>query len=114
MLTLVAATMLTMAAMKGDPLDDARKAFNNCMIETHNTAVGEKQSPSAFIKTSETACPTQRTAYHAILVKSERSYGSNAKDAEQYANEEVQSLIDSVVSAFNENVDGGAKLSQEK
>jgi hypothetical protein len=114
MLTLVAATMLSLAAMKGDPLDDARKAFNNCMIETHNTAVGEKVSPSAFVKTTETACTAQRTAYHAILVKSERSYGSNAKDAEQYANEEVQGLVDSVVSAFNENVDNGAKLSPEK
>jgi hypothetical protein len=114
MLTLVAATMLSMAAMKGDPLDDARKAFNNCMIEVHNTAVGEKVSPSAFIKTSETACPTQRAAYNAILVKSERSYGSSQKEAEQFANEEVQGLVDSVVSAFNENVENGAKLSPEK
>lgn len=114
MLTLVAATMLSMAAMKGDPLDDARKAFNNCMIETHNTAVGEKVSPSAFIKTSESACMAERTAYHGILVKSERSYGSSQKDAEQFANEEVQGLVDSVVSAFNENVDSGAKLSPEK
>ncbi len=114
MLTLVAATMLSMAAMKGDPLDDARKAFNNCMIETHNMAVGEKVSPSSFVKTTETACTAQRTAYHDILVKSERSFGSNAKDAEQYANEEVQGLVDSVVSAFNENVDSGAKLSLEK
>ena len=114
MLTLVAATMLTMVAMKGDALDDARKAYNNCMIETHNTAVGEKQSPSTFIKTSETACTAQRTVYHAILVKSERSYGSSANDAEKYANEEVQSLIDSVVSAFNENAESGAKLSPEK
>lgn len=100
--------------MKGDPLDDARKAFNNCMIEIHNTAVSEKVSPSNFVKTTETACTTQRTAYHGILVKSERSYGSNAQDAEQYANEEVQGLIDSVVSAFNENVDSGAQLSREK
>lgn len=114
MLTLVAAAMLTMFAMKGDALDDARKAYNNCMIETHNTAVGEKQSPSTFIKTSETACTAQRTAYHATLVKAERSYGSNANEAEKYAKEEVQSLIDSVVSAFNENAETGAKLSPEK
>jgi hypothetical protein len=114
MLTLVAATMLSMAAMKADPLDDARKAYNNCMIEVHNKAVGEKASPSDFIKTSEAACPAQRAAYHAIMVKAERSYGSNQKDAEQFANEEVQGLLDSVVSSFNENVQTGAKLSLEK
>jgi hypothetical protein len=113
MLTLVAATMLSMAAMKADPLDGARKAYNNCMIEV-NKAVGEKASPSDFIKTSEAACPAQRAAYHAIMVKAERSYGSNQKDAEQFANEEVQGLLDSVVSSFNENVQTGAKLSLEK
>jgi hypothetical protein len=114
MLTLVTATMLSMAAMKGDPIDSARKAFNNCMIETHNTAVEAKETPSGFIKITETACTAERTAYHDILFKSERSYGSNAKDAEEYANEEVQSLVDSVVSSFNENVETGAKLTLEK
>jgi hypothetical protein len=114
MLTLVTATMLSMATIKADPMDNARKAFNNCMIETHNVAVGEKASPSAFVKTADSACTTERTAYHDILVKSERSFGSSAKDAEQFANEEVQMIVDSVVSSFNENVESGAKLTPEK
>lgn len=114
MLTLVAAMMLSMAAQKADPLDNARKAFNNCMIETHNKGVDDKSSPSAFIKITETACTTERTTYHSMMVKAERSYGSSQKDAEQFANEEVQMLIDSVVTAFNENVESGAKLTAEK
>jgi hypothetical protein len=114
MLTLVAATMLSMAAMKADLMDNARKAFNNCMIETHNKAVGEKVSPSDFVKTAEGACTTERTAYRDVLIKSERSYGSSQKDAEQFASEEVQMIIDSVVSSFNENVENGAKLTPEK
>ncbi|MBL0924824.1 MAG: hypothetical protein IBJ12_10220 [Sphingomonadaceae bacterium] len=114
MMTLVAAMMLSMAAQKADPLDNARKAFNNCMIETHNVAVGEKVSPSAFVKTTETACTAERTAYRDILIKSERGYGSSQKEAEKFANEEVQMIIDSVVSSFNENVENGSKLSPEK
>ena len=114
MLTLIAATLLTMTAMKADAVENARKAFNNCMIETHNTAVEEKASPSAFVATTEAACLTQRAAYHGTLVKAERSYGSSAKDAEQYATEEVQSLVDNVVGAFNENVQSGARLVSEK
>jgi hypothetical protein len=114
MLTLVAATMLSMAAMKTDPIDTARKAFNNCMIETHNTAVTEKVSPSAFLKTAETACTAERTSYHDMMVKAERGYGSSAKDAEQFASEEVQMMIDGIVSSFNENVETGAKLTAEK
>jgi hypothetical protein len=114
MITLVAASMLSMAAMKADPLDNARKAFNNCMIETHNVAVGEKASPSAFLKTAEAACTAERTAYHDVMVKAERGYGSSLKDAEKFANEEVQMIVDSVVSSFNENVESGAKLTPEK
>ena len=106
--------MLSMAAMKADPLDNARKAFNNCMIEAHNTAVGEKASPSAFLKTTETACSTERTTYRDIMVKAERGYGSSLKEAEKFADEEVQMIIDSIVSSFNENVENGAKLTPEK
>jgi hypothetical protein len=103
-----------MAAMKGDAMDNARKAFNNCMIETHNTAVGEKASPSDFIKTSDAACPTERAAYKEILVKSERSYGSSVAAAEKFAAEEIQMIVDSIVTSFNENVENGAKLTPEK
>ena len=114
MISLVAATLLSMAAMKGDPMDNARKAFNNCMIETHNTAVGEKASPSDFIKTSDAACPTERAVYKEILIKSERSYGSSMADAEKFAAEEIQMIVDSIVTSFNENIESGAKLTPEK
>jgi hypothetical protein len=114
MITLVAALMLSMAAQKADPMDNARKAFNNCMIETHNKAVEEKASPSDFIKTTEGACTPLRTTYRDILIRSERSYGSSQKDAEKFADEEVQMIVDSVVSAFNENIDSGSKLTAEK
>lgn len=114
MITLVVATMLSMAMVKADAQDNARKAYNNCMIELHNKAVGDKASPSDFVKTAESGCQTERTAYHGIMVRSERSYGSSQKDAEQFANEEVQMMVDSIVSSFNENVESGAKLSPEK
>jgi hypothetical protein len=114
MITIIATALLSMAAMKGDAMDNARKAYNNCMIEAHNVAVTEKASPSAFIQTSDAACPTERAAYKAILVKSERSYGSSQAEAEKFAAEEIQMLIDSVVTSFNENVENGAKLTPEK
>lgn len=100
--------------MKADLMDDARKAFNNCMIETHNKGVAEKMSPSSFTKAADEACIPERTVYRDILIKSERSYGSSQKDAEKFASEEVQMIVDSVVSSFNENVESGAKLTPEK
>ena len=114
MITIIATSLLSMAAMKGDAMNTARKSFNNCMIEVHNTAVGEKASPSDFIQTSDAACPTERAAYKEILVKSERSYGSSQTEAEKFASEEIQMIVDSIVSSFNENVESGAKLTPEK
>ena len=114
MLTLVTTAMLTMAAAKANPLNDARKAFNNCMIEVHNAAIVEKQSPSAFIKTSEAACPDQRAAYHAIVVKTDMANKSTKSQAEEFASEEVQYMIDGIVASFNDNVESGGKLVLEK
>ena len=114
MITIIATALLSMAAMKGDAMDTARKSFNNCMIEVHNTAVGEKASPRAFIQTSDAACPMERAAYKEILVKSERSYGSSQTEAEKFASEEIQMIVDSIVTSFNENVESGAKLTPEK
>lgn len=106
--------MLSMAAQKADPLDNARKAFNNCMVEVHNKAVDDKASPSDFLKTAEAACPTERSTYRDIMIKAERGYGSSVKDAEQFASEEIQMMLDGIVSSFNENAATGAKLSREK
>ena len=110
----IAALLLSMTAQKADPVDNARKTFNNCMIETHNKSVDEKSSPSDFVRTAEAACAAERANYRDVLIRSERSFGSSQKDAEKFAGEEVQMIVDSVVAAFNENAGGGAKLTAEK
>jgi hypothetical protein len=47
-------------------------------------------------------------------VKAERGYGSKQADAEEFANGEIQSIIDSITSAFGDNSATGAKLQPEK
>ena len=114
MITILAAMALSMAAQNGDPVNTARKTFNNCMIEIHNKGVTDKASPSEFVKAAEVACEAERAGYRSMLVKAERGYGSSQKDAEQFATEEVQMIVDGIVAAFNENAENGAKLSPEK
>lgn len=108
------AMAMNMAAMARDPQDEARKAYNNCLVEEHNSAVSEKKSGSDFNKQVEGACAETRKTYFDIIVKAERGYGSKQADAEQYAKEEIQAVIDSITSAFGENVGNGAKLQPEK
>jgi hypothetical protein len=112
--SLALAMALNMAAMKGDPLDDARKGFNNCLIREHNEAVKVKKSGAEFNDAIQKACPTERQTYFDLLVKSEKSFGSKQADAEKYANEEIQMMIDGTTSAFGENSSNGGQLAEEK
>ena len=115
---LAMAATLAMAAMNmatmGDAMDNARKAFNNCLVEEHNSAVEAKKSGAEFNEQVAAACTAQRKAYHDLIVKQERSMGSKQAEAEQYANEELQVVVDSITAAFGENVSSGARLQPEK
>jgi hypothetical protein len=113
-MSLALAMALNMAAMKADPMDSARKGFNNCLIKEHNEAVKAKKAASDFNQGIQTACQTERTTYFNILVKSERGFGSSQKDAEAYANEEIQMMVDGITSAFGQNSEAGAQLAEEK
>ncbi len=106
--------IMAMLAGKADPQDMARKAFNNCLVGEHNKAVDAKSSTSDFNKAIQAACPTERAAYHDIIAKNERGFGSSAKEADEYANEETQSIVDSVTGAFGGNMEAGTKLVEEK
>jgi hypothetical protein len=114
MTSLVFAMALNMATMKGDPMDEARKAFNNCLIKEHNEAVKAKKGASEFNEVIQKACPTERQTYFDILVKSEKGFGSKQAEAEKYANEEIQMMIDGTTSAFGENASTGGQLAEEK
>jgi hypothetical protein len=114
MMSLALAMALNMAAMKGDALDNARRSFNNCLIKQHNDAVKAKNSTSEFNEAIQKACTSERQAYSDMLVKSERSYGSKQAEAEKYASEEIQMMIDGLTSSFGENVQSGQTLADEK
>lgn len=114
MLSYGVAIVLAMVVAKADPIDDARKAFNNCMLTMHNEKVREKVSVDDFGKAADAGCATEKQSYHAIVVKSEKSFGSSAKEASDYADEEVQAVIATVKSAFADNLEKGGILSLEK
>ncbi len=114
MMNIIMAMALSMAPAKADPIDMARKAFNNCLVEVHNTAVTDKASASQFSETIAGACTEQRTKYRELIYKSELSFGSKSAEAGQFADEETQAIVDSITSAFGDNVESGAKMQPEK
>ena len=113
MLTLVVVTMLSMAANKADPVEVARKSFNNCVIEAHNTAMKERVPVADYKAGTATRCADQRKVYWDAQVKAERRY-SNQKDAEAYANDEVKIITDSNEDSYETNFESKATITPEK
>jgi hypothetical protein len=108
------AMAMNMAAAKADPQEDARKALNNCYVEEHNKAVADKKSGAEFNEQISASCQPERKTYFDMVVKTQRGYGDKQADAEEYANDEIQSIVDSITSAFGDNVTDGLKMQPEK
>lgn len=99
-LTLMVA--MAMAMTQGDPVETARKGFNECLVKFTNESLDAKKGQSDFTKESATACPAEKTKLIEAMVKSEMQYGGNKAEAESYANEETQMMIDSYVGSYGD------------
>jgi hypothetical protein len=114
MIAASAAILLSLAAVSANPVDTSRKAYSNCMRTIHNESVKAKASVTDFTEKAKSACEAERTDFNAALVRSERSFGSSAKEADFYAAEEISLIIDSMITAFSDNVGEGSTLAPEK
>ncbi|NJM49963.1 MAG: hypothetical protein HC843_03025 [Sphingomonadales bacterium] len=101
-------------AAAGNTLDDARKEYNNCLVELHNENVEAKTSASGFRKIADEGCAEERKKYTSIMIAEEKRYGSNQAEATDYANEEADGVAAYIKSAFAENADKGIKLVPEQ
>ncbi len=99
-LTLMVALAMSMA--QGDPVDSARKSFNACLTTFTNAALEAKKTPADFTKEASGACATEKTALMDAMIKSEMQYGGKKADAESYATEETQMIIDSYVGSYGD------------
>jgi hypothetical protein len=95
------ALALSLTAPKADPQDDARKIFFNCLIELSLENLDKDTAVSDFTKAAEEACIDKKTLYHDIIAKAERAYSKPA-EADKFANEEVQTIIDGVTRDYGQ------------
>jgi transcriptional regulator CtsR len=114
MLSLGAAIFLSMAAAKASPFNEARKDYSNCLIEVHNKAIGDKTAESEILGLMQAACITQRDSYKIQIVKQQRSFGSSASEAEEYAGEELQIVIENLTENYASNLVNKSTLVAEK
>lgn len=99
-LTLIVAMAMSMA--QGDPADSARKSFNACLTKFTNESLDAKKAPADFTKESAEACTAEKTTLVDAMIKSEMQYGGKKAEAEAYAAEETQMIIDSYVGSYGD------------
>lgn len=100
MLVVTASAALMMTAYAADRMEDARDSYNNCMIDQLLQHLDRKDSKKIFANATKTMCDKQRNTFHTIVVKDERGYGSSEAEANAYADEEVQGLLDSHIENY--------------
>lgn len=98
-LTLIFAMAMSMAA---DPVDTARAGFNACLTSYTNESLDAKKEPKDFTKDVIESCSTEKAALLEAMVKSEMQYGGKKDEAESYAGEETQMMIDSYVDSYSD------------
>jgi hypothetical protein len=99
-LTVLIAMAMSMAA--ADPVDTARKDFNDCLAKFTNESLDAKKPQSDFTKESSSACPAEKAKLVELMVKAEMQYGGKKDEAESYANDEAQMMIDSYVGSYGD------------
>jgi hypothetical protein len=106
--------LLLMAAFAGDPMDDARKGYSNCLVRFSGQHLELKSSENEFRKAAKEACTEQRSTYRAAIVKSELSSKVPRAEAEKYADEEVDYLLSIYTDSYGQYLNDGTRPIEEK
>lgn len=99
-LTLLMVMALSMA--KDDPLETARQSLNTCLASYTNAKLDAETSSSEFTKSIAAACTKEQSELKALVIKVEMQYGDKRDEAESYAAEEIQMIIDSYTGSYGE------------
>ena len=84
---------LLFAAAQADPVESARIAYSNCLVDVVNEQLDKDNSRKAFDTAAKAACLAEKTAYNNAIVSAELGMGSNQGDAKEFAAEEVASIL---------------------
>lgn len=92
------------AAASATSLQGSREAYENCLMQLSIDMLKEKKTTDEFAAASKTACEAEKTSYRAAVVKDERSVGSSMADANEFADEEVATLLNDMGMLYEDHV----------
>ena len=112
--TLSLGGLFLVAAYAGDPVDDARKGYSNCLVRYSIEQLDLKTGDKEFKKAARETCQEQRTSYRAAIVKSELSSRIPRAEAEKFADEEVEYILSVHLDGYGQHQADGTRPVEEK
>lgn len=93
-----------------DAQEDARISYNNCLVDVHNQAIKLGTATNEFKKDVPSQCTPQRKIYYDIIYSNEKSDGISNSEADEYALEECNSVLDYIIREYTANFETKAEL----
>jgi len=105
--------IVAMAAYLGDPVDDARKSFSNCLVRYSIEHLELKTSARSFKQSVSKACPSESRTFRDIVMREEIKIGEAKSAAEAYADEEIEILVEVFANNYKDHLDAGTSPIEE-
>ncbi len=92
------------AAASATSLQGSREAYEHCLVKLTADMLKEKKTADEFVEVAKTACEAEKANFHAAVVKDERSAGSSTAEANEFADEEVATVLEDMDMLYADHI----------
>lgn len=90
MISTMLAMTLAATAAQADPVNDARRAYSECMRNFMRTSLQQRMEPTAFETALEGQCTDRAVSYREAMIRRDQRTGGGRARAEEDANTTIQ------------------------
>lgn len=102
---MIIATALFLLTAQSGGADKARVQLANCVAKTTIEHLEKKTPKPVFEDAARSACTKQKENYMELLKADEMKFGASQSEAQEYAKEEADNVVDSFISAYDDYLD---------
>lgn len=102
MISSLIALTAAMAAMQADPVNNARRAYADCLRSYMRAQLEQRTEPAAFESALATQCTDRAAAYSAALVQRDSRVGGSRARAEEDARMAMEDMRTTTIEYYSE------------
>ena len=98
---IITGALLLVAAQSGN-IEKGRVQLTNCVAKMTIEHLGKKTPRPLFEDAARSACTKEKEKYMALVKADEQQFGASESEAQEYAKEEADNVVESFVSAYED------------